>query len=105
MFKKILRYSFKKGLPKEIFTSPSFVLRYQKKDLNSRVGVVTSKKVDKRAVVRNSIKRRFLNILKEVFLEKKSSYDLVFFLRKVSLSKSKEDLSQEIKTALSKLKK
>lgn len=105
MFKKTFRYSFKKGLPREIFISPSFILRYKKKDLqDSKYGVVVSKKVDKRAVVRNSIKRRFLNVLKDVFLEKESLYDLVFFLKKVSLSKNKEDLDQEIKTALSKLK-
>ncbi len=102
MFKKTSRYSFKKGLPGKSLVSPSFVLRYEENSQQeAKFAVVVSKKVDKRATVRNKIKRKFLNILKESSADQKES--LVFFLKKVSLDKTDEELKKEIKEVLNKI--
>lgn len=100
MFKKKSRFSFKKGLPDKSLVSPSFVLRYETNpQQEAKIAVVVSKKVDKRATVRNKIKRKVLFILKELVPKKN---DFVFFLKKASLERSDEDLKKEISEALSK---
>lgn len=100
MFVKSERYSFKKGLPKKIVGSPLFLLRYQENLFpHNRYAVVVSKKVDKKAVARNRIKRVFIEILQP--LDKKSPFDYVFFLKKEILKNDKENIKQELVKSLS----
>lgn len=100
MFKKKLRFSFKKGLPKKSLVSESFVLRYQDNpESQGKIAVVVSKKVDRKAVVRNGIKRKFLVILKKV-LGEEFSREMVFFLKKNSLEKTEEELKEEIENSV-----
>ncbi|HVZ67104.1 MAG TPA: ribonuclease P protein component [Patescibacteria group bacterium] len=100
MFSKKSRYSFKKGLPRKVISFPSFSLRFEKNDVGFRSAVVVSKKVDGSAVVRNSIKRKFLDLLKENSAQD-LSYSLVFYLKRNALEN--QNLNQEIKEALNKL--
>ncbi|HVT00779.1 MAG TPA: ribonuclease P protein component [Patescibacteria group bacterium] len=100
MFPKKSRYSFKEGLPRKVISFPSFSLRFEKNDIGARIAVVVSKKVDKSAVARNSIKRKFLDLLKENGAQD-LSYSLVFYLRRNALEN--DMLSGEIKEALNKL--
>ena len=96
MFEKKARYSFKKGLPKNIVGSPFFTLRYQENDLEHfRYAVVVSKKIDARAVGRNRLRRRFTAIL-EKENPKKPARDMVFFLKKEILRLDNSQIKTEI---------
>ncbi len=50
----------------------------------SRVGFVISKKVDKRAVARNRLKRKMTNFIEKV-IEKIVGYDMLFILKKEAI--------------------
>lgn len=71
------------------FHSPLFTLRIGENGLlYNRYGVVVSKKIDKRAVVRNSIKRRAHSCMQEIDNNLKKGYDMLFILKKNQLHKS-----------------
>ncbi len=102
MFSKKQRYSFKKGLPGKVISSPNFTLRYDKNDGEGlKTAVVVSKKVDKRAVVRNKLKRKVVELLKLDKLED-NNLNLVFYMKKSALDN--EDLAKNIEEALFKIK-
>ena len=101
MFSKKSRYSFKKGLPNKVLPFPSFSLRYEKNEEGFRVAVVVSKKVDKSAVVRNKVKRKVLDILRDKNAES-LPYNLIFYLRRNSLEN--KNLDKDIEEALQKIK-
>ena len=104
MLSKAHRFSFKKGAPRRIFSSPMFVIRY---DTNVNKGlhaaVVVGKKVDKKAVVRNKIKRKTLLILQELVLTE-SNFDIVLFAKKPIGLNSNEEIRGELQLALKKSK-
>lgn len=105
MFPKRERYSFKKGLPKHTLSTPFFILRYQKNDLSKlQCAVVAGKKIDKRATVRNKIKRRFIHIIKEIMKDKNVSYDFVFFLKKAIIEKERDKVKEELEKILAEIK-
>lgn len=92
MFEKEKRFSFRQGLPKKVISTPYFTLRFGNK--KSEIGtnaVVVSKKVSKKAVVRNKIKRKFLSILKENLKKGHEEYDIVIYVRPMP-----EDLEENI---------
>jgi len=103
MFGKEKRYSFRKGLPKKVFSTPYFTLRYGKVEGNlAKRAVVVSKKVSKKSVIRNKIKRKILVLLEE-YLEDKE-FDVVVYV-KPSITEAEEDLIiNTIKDAASKIK-
>ncbi len=103
MFKKILRFSFRNGAPKNKLITPLFVLRYQKSDTPT-YGVVAGKIVSKKAVLRNKTKRMFLTILQTVLQEHGLHYDLVFFLRRPYTEYSKSVIITELQEVARKLK-
>ncbi len=104
MLKKEQRFSFKDELPKKIISSPLFVLRYQKKNISKfKCAVVVSKRVDKKAVVRNRLKRVFFSILENIEKERAMPFNMVFFLKKQVLSKDHEYIKREIEKILIKL--
>ncbi len=57
----------------------------------NRFGVVVSKKIDKRAVVRNKIKRIFRNALTDLNRNMMPGHDILFIARKDILNKTKEE--------------
>lgn len=101
MFAKDTRYLFQGGIPSQTLSTPYFLFKYQKNlDQKNHYAIVVSKKVDKRSVVRNSLKRKMSHILRELLKETKEFYDLVFFTRPCIVSLSNEQLKQEIARAL-----
>ncbi|MBU2632256.1 ribonuclease P protein component [Patescibacteria group bacterium] len=91
-------------LPKETrfdnfsFSQPFFFLKIAKnKEKNSRFGVIVSKKVDKRAVVRNRLRRAFINCIDSQIIEIKTGYDTLFIVRKKSLEKESMELCASIR--------
>lgn len=101
MFSKKNRFSFRKGLPAKYLNTKLFSLRYQKNDLaDIRVAVVVSGRIEKKAVVRNMLRRRFSQALKEVLDKKKISFDLVFFLKKEICDISYQEIKSFIQLSL-----
>ncbi|OGH18385.1 MAG: ribonuclease P protein component [Candidatus Levybacteria bacterium RIFCSPHIGHO2_01_FULL_40_15b] len=101
MLAKKNRFSFRDSLPKNVFHSPSFTARYGKNVGELQVAVVVSKRVDKRATVRNKIKRKILNSIQKR-LDTKESLDLIFYVKKNILNSG--DLENEINQAVEKIK-
>lgn len=100
MLPKSHRFSFKKGAPKRIYPTSLFVIRYNNKEENGlKLAVVVGKKVDKKAVVRNKIKRRIISILKEL-IPVDTNVDMVIFAKKGILDKQNEEIAKELKSAL-----
>lgn len=98
MLNKDRRYSFRKGVPKKSIVATTCMLRYQPNPEGPKVAVVVSKKVDKKAVVRNRLKRRFYHIVEEILHENVIPFDVVFFLREGI--KESDDIKDEVHSAL-----
>lgn len=102
MFARNQRYSFKNGAPKKIYSSPLFVIRYDRNEEQKlECAVVVGKKVDKRAVVRNKLKRQVVSLIKELILPE-TPVKLVIFAKKplngVSNEEKREELLKTLKT-------
>lgn len=101
MLAKQYRYSFKKGLPKHTLSTPFFTLRYGLSSVDRvQCAVVVSKKVNKKAVGRNKVKRRFMHALQQVVKNKDDAYSFVFFLKKGIQDMKQEEMKQEIQKVL-----
>ena len=81
--------------------SPLFGLKYVKNSLGvSRFAFVVRKSVDKRAVVRNRIRRVFRSCIEELQKQIVPGYDMLFFLEKGIIDITRADLLKEIKKNL-----
>lgn len=83
-----LRFVLKNGMTTR---SKFLTIRYSKnnKRVHSRFSVVVSKKISKRAVVRNRIRRRVYEILRLQLPRIQSAYDVVVIVNELSV----QDLS------------
>lgn len=81
MFAKKNRFSFKKGAPKYSLNSKFFVLRYDFDANALECSVVIGKKVDKRAVARNRLKRKIVQKIREL-IDTDKKLRLVIYIRK-----------------------
>jgi ribonuclease P protein component len=86
-----------------LFTVPQFVLKEKKNGLIvNRFGIVVSKKIDKRAVIRNRIKRFFRISLGNLDKKMNKGHDILIVVRKETLGKTKEENFLAIEDALEK---
>ena len=96
MFKK--QYRLPRGTEfnkKDFYTSPFFVLKLTRNEESfSRFGFVVSKKIDKRATVRNKIKRKIRVCIETNFDKIKPGYDILFILKKHILNKTTKEISE-----------
>ncbi len=69
----------------------------------SRFGFVISKKIDKRAVVRNKIKRLLRQAVRERLEKIPEGFDIVLVVRPNIVGKSYEEISLEFDKVLSKV--
>ena len=91
--KKLTRAHFSK--------SDLYGLKYSENNLSiSRFAFVVKKSVDKRAVVRNRIRRIFRSCIEELREQILPGYDMLFFLEKGIIDKRQADLCQELRTFL-----
>lgn len=82
---------------------PQFVLKAKKNNLSvNRFGIIVSKKIDKRAVARNKIKRFFRNTLYRLNKKLALGHDILFIVKKGILEKEKKENQESIKKALKK---
>lgn len=99
MLKKIYRLSvLRREKSEKTIPSSSFTLKYLiNGDDVSRFAFIISKKIDKKAVIRNKIKRSISRVIEENLLEIVSGYNFIFIPKKEILTKSKEEIGKEIK--------
>ncbi|OGH24213.1 MAG: ribonuclease P protein component [Candidatus Levybacteria bacterium RIFCSPLOWO2_01_FULL_39_24] len=86
-----------------LISTPQFLLKEKKNGLEiNRFGIVVSKKIDKRAVIRNRIKRFFRTTL--LNLEKKINvgHDILLIVKKGIIGKTKEENLLMVRSALEK---
>lgn len=87
MFKKKFRLPREHIKSERILRSPLYILKLAKNNLPiSRFGFVISKKIDKRATVRNRIKRKFRFCIEQNFKNIEKGYDFLFVFKKNILS-------------------
>lgn len=70
--------------------------------LTNRMGIVTSRKVSRRAVDRNRAKRLIRSVIEELWDKMLPGYDILFILKKEALAKKRADFYLEIKNILEK---
>jgi|SRR3972149_4556023 len=76
---------------------PFFTLKYAKtgeKDL--KFAFVISKKIDKRAVIRNKVKRQISKGLEGILEKITKGYNFVFIVKKEILTKNQGEITKEI---------
>lgn len=66
----------------------------------NRFAFLVRKKVDKRAVVRNRIRRVFRSCIEEMLSELQPRQDMLFLLERGIMDKPREELFQELKAFL-----
>jgi ribonuclease P protein component len=62
----------------------------------NRYGFIVSKKIDKRAVGRNRLKRRFRAQVEQIHPELQQGYDFLFILKKEAVEQTTDNLRQEL---------
>lgn len=82
---------------------PQFVVKEKKNNLLlNRFGIVVSKKIDKRAVIRNRVKRMLRTILADLNKNMNPGHDILFITKVPILSKTKEENYSVIKNTFEK---
>lgn len=82
------------------------VLKFSKNSLGdiTRIGFVVSQKVSKKAFLRNKIKRRLREIVRDNLSNLKSGYDLIFFTKKAIKEKDFLEIEKIVKQILKQAK-
>lgn len=84
-------------------TSPLFTMKVSNNTLDvSRFGFVVSKRVDKRAAMRNRIKRVLRSCIEELHERITGGYDILFFLKAELLEKNRDSVYNEVHRVLGK---
>lgn len=85
------------------FSTSQFVLKIRKNGLAlNRFGIIVSKKIDKRAVGRNKIKRAFREALISLMKNMVFGYDMLFIAKPGILNKTKEEIERLAEESLRK---
>lgn len=82
---------------------PQFVFKKRENGLSvNRFGIIVSKRIDKRAVVRNRIKRFFRETLNEMNKKMKPGHDIIIIVKKEVLGKTKKENLLTVENTLEK---
>jgi ribonuclease P protein component len=82
--------------------SETFLLKISQNKLSfNRFGFIISKKIDKRAVVRNRTKRLIRSCIEEISGKIKQGYDMLFIIQKSVVDKNRYEFYNEIEKLLS----
>ena len=98
-FQKIIKEG--KKIEKEFL-----VLKFSENSLEdiTRIGFIVSQKISKKAFLRNKIKRRLREIVKNDLENLKSGYDLIFFAKKAIKEKDFLEIEKIVKQMLKQAK-
>jgi len=101
MLKRRYRLSARTKWRGKSIKTPFFILKVAQNGLlYNRFSFTVSKKVDKRAVVRNRVKRRLRSCIEEIFTDLKKGYDMGFLIKKEAVSTTTDKLCLLIKNTL-----
>lgn len=104
MLKKSSRLvSFKKEAGAQIYSSPFLTISSTETTGDSRFGFIISKKIDKRAVVRNRLKRKMAKFIEERLPKINQGFKVVIVARAQILEKE-QDLDRVLEEGFLKLK-
>lgn len=79
------------------FRTSLFMLKSAKNELAySRFGFIVKKTVDKRATSRNEVRRKLRSCIEELRPKIKPGYDMLFFLEKGIMGKTREEMCTEM---------
>ena len=85
------------------FSTPYFNLKVAKNNLEvNRFGFVVSKRIDKRATVRNSLKRKIRGVIEEMFDKINIGNDFVFYPKQTAIIATRNEIHGEIKNLFEK---
>ena len=86
-------------------TTSLFSLRSSANDLSrSRFAFVVSKRVERRATVRNRVKRQMSACIEDLLKSVRPGFDVIFYVKKEVVSHSQQSICESIKDALQKQK-
>jgi len=84
-------------VPEKGANSPFFVVKYRASTLpHSRFAIVVSKKIDKRATVRNRVKRRISHVLQKLMREYTFAVDAIVYVRKAVVEADSDTIEKSI---------
>jgi len=87
-----------------LLSSPLFIIKVRENGLSfNRFTIIVSKKIDKRAVVRNRIKRLISSCIEELYKDLRSGCDMIFIVKKGVIGKKRTEFCSEIKHNLDKV--
>lgn len=93
---------YKKG---RRFTSPNLAFYYLPTNLeNSQIGFVVSKKVSKKSVVRNKLRRRLSAVVEDNFLKIPRTIKAAFLIRNDFSDIKPTDLQKEVNELINKIR-
>ena len=85
------------------FGVKEFYIKFSKNDLDySKISVVVPIKIDKRAVVRNRIKRQMSEILRLMYKNIKPGFNIIFFCKNPVLDLKQKEMKDQIDFILNK---
>lgn len=91
----------KKGIKAKTVSTDFFLIKISKNNLpDSRFGFSVSKAIDKRAVVRNKIKRSLGSITQDLLSSIEKGYDFLFIVKKGAKDESKRKLMEVFQKTL-----
>jgi ribonuclease P protein component len=89
----------------QTFFLPEFIVKYQKQsNQDLKIGFVVSTKVDKRAVVRNKLKRQMREAMHNKLKDIKKGYFLLIIAKKKALDLDAATTAKQLEFALKKIK-
>ena len=101
MLKKELRLLSPISKKAKSFSATEFSVKYIENGLDkNRFGFLISKKIDKRAVVRNRAKRIIRSCIEENLKNIKQGYDFLFILNKNIIGKERDLIKKPLISAL-----
>lgn len=103
MLKRKFRFNVGKFKSKFSIGTIFFILKVGPNERKeSRFGVLVSGKIEKKAVVRNRIKRQLQSCIGNLLEKIKPGFDFLFIVKKEALDKKTEEICQEIEKQLKK---
>lgn len=89
----------------QTFFLPQFVIKYRKNtEKESRFTFVVSTKVDKKAIVRNRIKRQLRAAVQELLPQIIPGFDVIIIVKKSALDLEFSEIVKQLQFALSKIR-
>lgn len=85
----------------EYFGVKEFYIKFTKNNLDySKISVVVPIKIDKRAVVRNRIKRQLSEIIRSMYKDIKPGFNIVFFCKSPIVDAKPDSIKEQTKKVL-----